>query len=394
MKHIIIFFPKLDESHQHHYIPISALAVASRELSRGNEVIVFDQRIRHLREFTGILEWADEIIFTAYTGLQLTEAYRMALKIRDKADDLGIKLVLGGPHATAKPAECHRNGIFDRIEVGYAEHGENPLPWELVNVENYVNPKTQRFMYVSSYGCPGHCTFCATKKRNPWIQLPLAKVERDIDYLMALHPDFKECALFDATAFTDKKRALEINRIMKKHELNWMADARACELIGVQPSFFKDFTGLKHLTIGLESGSQKVILTMEKGLNHLKIFEEVARMMAQTNIKMISGVVLGCPGETPEDLLATIRYIKHIRKINPNFFISSTFFRPLPETKMADYAMAYGYRPPTSLVGWIELGAENHYSYNIFNNSPWIYDIERYHKIYDEFRKEFDYMFV
>jgi radical SAM superfamily enzyme YgiQ (UPF0313 family) len=393
MKHIVIFFPKLDESHQYHYMPISALCVASVLLSRGDSVRIHDQRIDAPQAFKRLLEWADEIIFTAYTGLQLSEAYRMALKYRDKADELNVRLVLGGPHANAKPTECARNGLFDRIDVGYAERGEHPMPWDLVDVKKYVNPKTERFMYVSSYGCPGHCTFCATKQRNPWVLLPIDKVERDIDFLMALYP-FKECVMFDATVFTDKRRAKDINRIMRKHELEWVADARSCELIGVPPEFFKEFKGLKQLTIGLESGSQKVILNMEKGLNHLKIFESVARMMAQTNIKMVSGVVLGTPGETPDDLIATIKYIRHIKSINPNFYISSTFFRPLPNTKMSDYAKAYGYREPNSLASWAELGAENHYEYNHFMDAPWIYDIERYKAIYDAFRKECDYMFV
>lgn len=377
---ILLIFPKLEPHKDYHYVPYSALCVASYWINNGAEVKIHDERLNPL-EWKDI-NWADQILFTAYTGYQISDMYRLAKQIKKLQPNKPI--ILGGPHATLLPEQCLEDKNIDFVIQGYMETGEYELPWGLMEVEKYVNPNTKRFMFLTSYGCPGHCTFCSNKCKRKWIELPISKVEKDIDNLMKLYP-FKESVLFDATVFANKQRAKEVNRIMLKHNLQWIADARACELYNIDSDYFDEFEGLKQLTIGLESGSQKVIDMMQKGRNHLRIYKKVAAMMAKTNIRMVSGVVLGCPGESPEDLQETIDYILEIKQINPNFYISTTFFRPLPETLMNDMAKEYGYREPESLAEWAKVGDSNHYQYNKFQESPWIIDIEGYHKIYNDF---------
>jgi radical SAM superfamily enzyme YgiQ (UPF0313 family) len=131
---------------------------------------------------------------------------------------------------------------------------------------------------------------------------------------------------------------------------------------------------------------------MKKGARHLWNFEQTAAILRDFPIKMCSGVIFGCPGETPEDLLLTIEYIKHIKKINPNFYISTTFFMPLPGTFMADEATKYGHSEPTTLEEWAVLGENNHFKYNSWMDNPWILEKEKYKEIYDEFIKNCDYL--
>jgi radical SAM superfamily enzyme YgiQ (UPF0313 family) len=145
-------------------------------------------------------------------------------------------------------------------------------------------------------------------------------------------------------------------------------------------------SGLTQLTIGLEAGSEAIVKLMKKGKGHLEKYKRCAEIMAQyPNVKMVSGVIFGCPGETIDNLLETIEYIKMIKEINPNFYISSTYFRPLPDTEMSDMAKEYGYVEPNSLEGWAEQGERGHYEYNTFQDAPWIQDIEEYKRIYDAF---------
>lgn len=386
---ILLIFPKLEESKPYHYMPYSALCVASYWINNGAEVRIHDERLNPL-EWKDIA-WADNILFTAYTGYQVSDMYRLAKQIKKLQPTKPI--ILGGPHATLLSEQCLADKNIDFVIQGYMETGEYELPWELVDIEKYVNPATERAIFLTSYGCPGHCTFCSNKCKRKWVELPLYKVERDIDNLMNIYP-FREIVLFDATVFTNKQRARDINKIMWKHNLQWIADARACELYNVDSNYFDDFTGLKQLTIGLESGSKKVIDIMQKGRNHLQIYKKVASMMSKTNIRMVSGVVLGCPGETPEDLQETIDYILEIKQINPNFYISTTFFRPLPETLMNDMAKEYGYKEPESLAEWAIVGDSNHYKYNQWQESPWIQEIEEYHRIYEEFKNNNKELFI
>lgn len=386
MSQILLIFPRLEKHKLWHYMPISALAVASKLLVDGHGVKILDQRVEtnfyillddYLTEF-------DEVMISAFTGHQLTEAYKIAMFIKNS--NPSKKITLGGPHATALPDQTLQSEFIDSVWIGYAEKGENLLPWHLIDVSRYINPETERAIYISSYGCPGQCTFCATKERRKLVFLPLDKVEKDIDNLMALYP-FKEMVLFDATVFTHPDRALLISEIMKKHNLRWICDSRADEICRM-PKGYIDFiveSGLTQITVGLESGSRRVVDNMKKGKGHLEKFKQCAEILSHYDIKMCSGVIFGCPGETPDDIKATIAYIDEIKAINPNFRLSTTFYKPLPNTVMADMCEEYGYQPPQSMEEWAKHGQEGHYQYNQWDDVPWIIGKTEYKKIYDEF---------
>lgn len=392
MRKIVLIYPKLEPQKDFHYMPYSALAVASKMLADGDNVVIVDDRIEHdinskiVYELSddSLDENTDEIIccFSVYTGYAVTRAYELSEFIRELFPD--ILIAWGGPHVDALKDICLKSDLIDRIHLGYAEQGQYPMPWHLVDLKKYINPETERFIYISSYSCPGICTFCSTKNKRIWCELPLVKVEDDIDRLMQKHT-YKECVFFDATVFSNKERVLKLSEIMQKHNLKWVADARAIEIINL-PDLFKIVnSGLRQLTIGLESGSDKIVQQMRKGKNHLQIFEQCTKILSEYDIIMASGVIFGCPGETPEDLKETIKYIKKIRSINPNFRLSTTFFMPLPDTIMADEAKKYGYVEPSTLEEWAEYGEQNHFKYNQYQNNKWIIDYIEYKKLYDEF---------
>jgi radical SAM superfamily enzyme YgiQ (UPF0313 family) len=225
--------------------------------------------------------------------------------------------------------------------------------------------------------------------------LPLERVEKDIDYLMSRYP-WKECVFFDATLFTKPERAFFIANLMQKHGLKWIADSRADEICRM-PTIMLDKimeSGITRLTVGLETGSQRIADLMKKGKNHLEKYKQAAEILSRYDVKLTSGVIFGCPGETPEDIRQTIEYIKQIRDINPNFYISTTYFQPLPSTEMADMAKEYGYREPDSLREWAEQGEQGHYKYNEYCNVPWIIEPEKYRAIYEQFRNDYKDIFV
>lgn len=378
-------------------MPITALAVASELLAQGNEVTIWDDRVDHKDEsiykLSFTISYVDEIMISAFTGYQLSQAYMFAKRIKEQ---FPIKITLGGPHATALPEQTLESPYIDEVIQGEVDTGQHPLPFWLIDIDKYINPATNRFIYVSSYGCVGKCTFCSTKKRRKLKFLPFKRIEKDIEYLMNAY-NFKEAVFFDATVFTIPERAYFIAQLMRRYKLSWIADSRADEIIKMPQGMLREImdSGLTQLTIGLETGSENIVKIMKKGKGHLGKYLECAIIMAKyPHVKMVSGVIFGCPGETIDNLLETIEYIKMIKKINPNFYISTTFFRPLPDTEMADMAKEYGYVEPQSLEEWAEQGEDNHYNYNKFQDAPWIQDIEEYKRIYDGFVAENRELFI
>ncbi len=386
----ILFYPKLEPHKDYHYMPVSLLSAAAPMVAKGVDVEIVDERVGDILPDMSSVEY---FMVSVYAGYQVSRAYAVSKFIKQNFP--GIKVIWGGPFVTALNESVFDGRVVDHIIQGDVDDGTHPLPYHLIDIEKYVNPETKRFIYVTSYGCPGVCTFCATKKKRPFKALPLDRVKTDIEHLMTRYP-FKEAVFFDATLFAAPERVEHINILMDYYGLKWIADARALEIVRADDEFISRCVGagLKQLTIGLESGSPRIVDLMKKGKYHLENFKKVAEKLKQFPVKMVSGVVFGTPGETVDDLRLTLDFIKTIADLNENFRVSSTFFRPLPDTLMSDMAAQWGYKQPTTLKGWAEQGERGHYNYNQWADSPWIVGPEEYRKMYENFRQECSDLFI
>jgi len=385
----ILFYPKLEPHKDYHYFPVSLLAAAAPMVAKGIDVEIVDERVGDtLPDMSGVAYF----MVSVYAGYQVSRAYTVSKFVKQNFPS--IKVIWGGPFVSACDPSVF-NGVVDHVVQDDVDDGTHPLPYWLVDVGKYINPETKRFIYISSYGCVGQCTFCQTKQRRKLLFLPPERVQADIDNLMGRYP-YKEAVFFDATLLTKPERAFFVANLMKKHGLSWICDSRADEIcrMNMGDIDFLVSRGLKQITVGLESGSPRIVDLMRKGKDHLAHFKQAAEKLRRFPVKMVSGVIFGTPGETVDDLRQTIEYIKQIRAINPNFRISSTFYRPLPDTLMADMAAQWGYKQPTTLKEWAEQGEQGHYSYNEFNASSWIVDIDKYKEIYNKFKQEYSDLFV
>jgi radical SAM superfamily enzyme YgiQ (UPF0313 family) len=396
MSKTILFMPRLEATKPFHYFPVSLLSVAAPMVAMGEDVEIVDQRVENILsiDLAKKLSKADKLMVSVYTGYQLSQAYLYSSWVKNFNPN--IKVIWGGPHCSALPEQTLASEYVDEIVCGDVDTGEYPLPYWLIDIPKYINPATERAICITSYGCVANCSFCATEPKRPYIQLPMDRVKKDITYLMRSHK-FKEIVFFDASLFSAPDRVREISGIMRQWQLKWICDARAPEIAKAEDSFLESCvdSGLKQLTIGLESGSPKIVEIMRKGKNHLQHFKQAAQKLAKFDLRMTSGVIFGCPGETVEDLKMTLDYIQRIREINPNFRISSTFFRPLPGTTMTDICIKqYGYKQPNSLAAWAELGQQSHYEYNIFQPAPWIPEPERHRTLYERFKSENGELFM
>jgi radical SAM superfamily enzyme YgiQ (UPF0313 family) len=358
--------------------------VASYWISHDAEVRIHDERLKPI-EWTDVI-WADSIMFTAYTGYQVTDAYRLTKHIKRLTDK---KVIWGGPHVTLLPKQCLDDKNIDAIIQGYMETGEYEIPWELVDIGKYINPATERAIYISSYSCVGNCSFCQTTPKRKLIFIPPGKVEKDIDNLMKLYP-FRELVFFDSTIFTMQDRALFLSKLMKKYNLKWICDSRADEICRTPKEMLDSIvdSGLRQITVGLETGNERMADFIKKGKNHIQKFKNCAEILSQYDTVLASGLIFGMPTETLDELKQTIEYVEKIKLINKNFRLSTTFWKPLPNTEMTEYIKEnYGYKEPNSLDEWSNLGASNHFKYNAWMDNPWIKNQNKYKEIYDDFIK-------
>lgn len=419
---VLLIMPAIDEGKDFHHFPFGCLALASTLEALGIEYDIFDERVTPADFFLQNAATYKIVAVSMFTGYQTTRGVHWLRLTRNLNPD--AITIVGGPHVTALPEQTAESKLVDFAIAGYGENsfanvvrnilhasdssharsmntpgvyahrdgntlgwptpkkytdiGWAPLPYRKIDVSSYLNPDTLRVMYVSQYGCPALCTFCATPETRKWTSKPLDIVYQDLDLLDELS-SFRQLCFFDATLFTNRPRTMELVRHLDRRFAGreWLADARAAELIKYSDADFLDIkrcrADLRMLVVGLESGSERIAeKVVKKGKGHLRNFHEVARRTHAAGITMTSGVVFGFPGESAEDLRLTGDYVDAIRKIHPGFKISTTFFKPLPGTELYDLVAKDGYMCADSLEEWADFGARNHYNYNEWNDVPWM----------------------
>jgi anaerobic magnesium-protoporphyrin IX monomethyl ester cyclase len=437
---VLLIMPKIDEGKDYHHFPFGCLAIAACLEKIGVDYDIFDERVADENSILDRLSDYDIVGVSMFTGYQTYRGHHWLKTVRERNPN--AITVAGGPHVTALPEETVSSPLVDFAVAGYGENAFGnlvlnilaakdgararqmnfpgvysklgsgvlgmptpkkykdidwgPLPYHRLDVPAYINPATRRVMYVSQYGCPALCTFCATPETRKWTSKPLEIVYEDLDTLDRL-TDFRQLCFFDATLFTNRPRTMQLiahldQRFPGRH---WLADARAAELIHYTDD---DLAAIKRcradltaLVVGLETGSSRLAEeTVKKGRGHLKNFYEVAKRTHAAGIELTSGVVFGFPGETPEDLRLTTEYVREIRKVHPKFHISTTFFRALPGTELFDKVRAMGHVPTKSFEEWASMGAGNHYQYNEWSDPPWMTaaEIARYKEGYKRFMDE------
>ena len=420
---VVLYFPVLEEGKEFHWPPISLLALATLLKPNGFECVIIDSRVEQNADQKLKHELKDALCLgiTAFTGYSLKHALKAAKICRETYPD--VPIFFGGPHATALPEQSKRSALIDEVIAGYGEfefleklkrlqrgesinfvydrsemHHKYMAPeypataYDVLDMKKYINPSTNATIYLTSYGCPGKCTFCSTSTLRRWTPFSMEKIKKDIDNLFKIHP-FKNIVFYDATFFVNLKSVFEIVECVNGHGADWYADGRTYEIAKLNSAMIGQLEKkrLKSITIGLETGSTSVVDIMQKGSGHVERMRKIINDFKDSPISIASGIIFGVPGETIDDLKDTLKVIKKLCSIKKNFHVSTTFFRPLPDTDLYKILERdYNYKFPQTLEEWAELGERTHYEYNEAMAIPWFDKAKEkeYLKIYNEFWNE------
>jgi radical SAM superfamily enzyme YgiQ (UPF0313 family) len=106
-------------------------------------------------------------------------------------------------------------------------------------------------------------------------------------------------------------------------------------------------TGVYAFTVGIESGSQRILDLMKKGISTDEVREKVA-LIKDCGIEPSGFFIIGFPGETPEDIDTTIRFACELPLKRAHF----SNYLPLPGTESARLLCEQGEVSPGN---WDEL---------------------------------------
>ncbi|MFD8800001.1 B12-binding domain-containing radical SAM protein [Streptomyces atroolivaceus] len=215
---------------------------------------------------------------------------------------------------------------------------------------------------VGSRGCPYNCTFCgAAVSANPDLTIRVRSPENIIGELDQLHDEYGATAFrFVDDLFLGVGRVIEEQMdAFTRHRIGeryvWDATGRINVLnrLGDRDLDRLVQNGLREVALGIESGSDRVLQAMDKRID-AEMTERVARSLVEHGIGVKGYFILGFPGETHDDIAATVRHIRNLWAIadsNPGDVRASVFeFRPYPGTPIWTTLTDAGHSPEDLLA--------------------------------------------
>ncbi|WP_428663314.1 B12-binding domain-containing radical SAM protein [Runella sp.] len=366
------------------YPPLGTLYAAALMRQRGYDVGLFDTMfVSDPEEVTTAIEKHRPDFFVIYddgfnylTKMCLTNMREAAFKMGKLAKEKGCTVIVSSSDSTDRYADYLSEGV-DFVLLGEAEHtllelvdcigngGKNfslikgiaftdgteiiktpsrpvlkeldslPLPaWDLVDMDSYKETWLKHAGYFSinmgtTRGCPFKCNWCAKPiYGNRYNSRSPQHVVNEIKLL-------KEKYAIEHIWFCDDIFGLkpgwvaEFARLItqEKITIRYKIQSRADLLIDEELVAALAESGCDNAWIGAESGSQKILDAMDKGITIDQI-RVAARLMKKHGIKPSFFIQFGYPGETKEDIKLTIDMINELLP----FEIGISVSYPLPGT--------------------------------------------------------------
>jgi radical SAM superfamily enzyme YgiQ (UPF0313 family) len=249
------------------------------------------------------------------------------------------------------PGLIWRSGLKTRHNERYVVEDLDSIgfpAWDLISPNLYPGVPQGAFYknfpiapIASSRGCPYKCSFCGSPV-NMGNRLRLRSLPHILEEMRLLYQvyDIREFHFIDDMFNASKKRVLEFCNILKKE--NWdisytFPNGLRLNTIDEEMLQAMKQTGVYAFTVGIESGSQRILDLMDKHLT-LDLIREKVNLIHESGIEASGFFLIGFPGETREELAQTLSFAKSLPLKRAHF----SNFLPLPGTVATERLIAAG----------------------------------------------------
>ncbi len=213
--------------------------------------------------------------------------------------------------------------------------------YKQLNVGNYFGGYLKH-PYMSWYtgrGCKSRCTFCLwpqTIGGHKYRAQSIERVVEDVKYVMKEFPQVKEVFFDDDTLTDDHPRVEALARALGPLGVTWSCNAKAN--VPRKTLEVMKTNGLRLLLVGYESGNQKILHNIKKGIL-VDVARRFARDCRELGIIVHGTFILGLPGETRETIQETLEFAKDV---NPRT-LQVSLAAPYPGTFLYKQAKENGW---------------------------------------------------
>jgi radical SAM superfamily enzyme YgiQ (UPF0313 family) len=258
----------------------------------------------------------------------------------------GTEVVVGGKWTQTIPAE-QKNRFDDsglKVHVGpgepfftTAEIDYKTYPaWNRID---FVTLNDVRADVMSARGCPYRCNFCHNTE-NKLSFFDARRTADNIDLLFKLGASYisfvddiftLKPAHMEALYYELKERSIDI-----EHRNEFFTHVNQINEETIKwIKAYKPF----NVSVGIESGDDRMLKLMGKGFDSKTAFEKVKMLRDETGANVGTLFIIGFPGETTGSLDNTLHFIERMRPFAGNWV---SYYQPVPGTKGYDMALARG----------------------------------------------------
>jgi hopanoid biosynthesis associated radical SAM protein HpnJ len=213
--------------------------------------------------------------------------------------------------------------------------------YKQLKVENYFGGYLLH-PYMSWYtgrGCKSRCTFCLwpqTIGGHKYRYKSIDKVVEEVKYVRDEFPQIREIFFDDDTLTDDHARVEELARALGPLGVTWSCNAKAN--VPRKTLEVMKANGLRLLLVGYESGNQKILHNIKKGLL-VEVAKRFSKDCHELGIIVHGTFILGLPGETRETIQETLAFAK---EVNPRT-LQVSLAAPYPGTFLYKQAKENGW---------------------------------------------------
>ena len=289
----------------------------------------FETKIIHLTTGMELPVIEDGIVGISMT----TPQFNLGVKIMNDIKKQGGNhlFVAGGIHPTVNAAESLQAG-FNTVVTREGEQsllelskgftygvieGKQIKDIDLIPIPDYDGMNVNKYHFnfdgknsaicFTSRGCPGKCNFCSSQKMFDKVRFN--SIDYVIKHVDTLIDKYKyEMIMFMDDVFAIKKDRVQIiTNHMKSRKIPYRCLARA----DIKPEIMDILadTGVLEVGIGIESGNQQMLNTMNKRTT-VEQNKNVIQGFKDRGVKVKAFLLLGCPGENKETIQDTIKLLE------------------------------------------------------------------------------------
>ena len=273
------------------------IARLARQVNKDVKIIVGGPHATMVYEDTITKDWVD------YVARQEGEQTMLELVRGDALE--GIR-GLSFKDAAGKPVHNKPRELMADLDI-------LPFPkpdYQLIAVKDL---KSNFGMVTSSRGCSLNCIFCSSPRLwNKRVRFrSVDNIMAELEYRHDKH-GVKRYYFCDDNISINKKYGKDLCRriIAKGWDLSWSCEARVKSFDEELLRLMKE-AGCKRIKLGVESGSDKVLKYMKKGIT-VKDVRETVELINKVGIDLTIYILLGMPVEEPEDIELTYNLLKEI----------------------------------------------------------------------------------